>query len=68
MRDPRGLQSVRESGSLQSLPHKVYAAWFLLELMLRIRNDGWNFIFTPDWSWNLLDVFVVLTSLWDSWK
>eukprot|EP00439_Symbiodinium_sp_Y106_P027982 s2882_g3.t1 len=51
-----------------SVVQYVYAAWFLLELMLRIRNDGWNFIFTPDWSWNLLDVFVVLTSLWDSWK
>jgi len=48
-----------------SVVQYVYAAWFLLELMLRIRNDGWNFIFTPDWSWNLLDVFVVLTSLWE---
>ncbi|CAE7020133.1 CACNA1G, partial [Symbiodinium sp. CCMP2456] len=47
-----------------SVVQYVYAAWFLLELVLRIRADGRNFIFSPDWSWNLLDIFVVATSLW----
>ncbi|CAE7948182.1 SCN8A, partial [Symbiodinium sp. KB8] len=48
-----------------SVVQYVYAAWFLLELLLRIRADGRNFIFSPDWSWNLLDIFVVITSLWE---
>ncbi|CAJ1331610.1 unnamed protein product [Effrenium voratum] len=49
----------------QVIPH-CYAAWFLLELTLRILAEGcYSFFFSDDWMWSILDLFVVLTSLWD---
>ena len=44
----------------QVIPH-CYAAWFLLELTLRILAEGcYSFFFSDDWMWSILDLFVVL--------
>jgi len=43
----------------------TYAAWFLTEVLMRITAFGSQFFFSDDWAWNLLDLFVVVTSLWE---
>ncbi|CAJ1356458.1 unnamed protein product [Effrenium voratum] len=43
----------------------VYAAWFLLELILRVYVDGRGFFCGEDWLWGMLDVFVVMSSIWE---
>lgn len=43
----------------------AYTLWFLLELCLRIACDGRALFCNEDWMWAWLDVFVVLTSLWE---
>mmetsp|Transcript_12991 Transcript_12991/g.30901 ORF Transcript_12991/g.30901 Transcript_12991/m.30901 type:complete len:636 (+) Transcript_12991:61-1968(+) len=48
-----------------SVASYVYTAWFLLELLLRLKAEGRNFLFNADWAWSLLDIFVVLTSIWE---
>jgi len=43
----------------------IYSGWFLLELVLRIAVDGRKLFYGEDWMWAWLDVFVVVTSLWE---
>ncbi|OLQ09302.1 Voltage-dependent T-type calcium channel subunit alpha-1H [Symbiodinium microadriaticum] len=43
----------------------VYAAWFFLELAMRIWADGCSIFCGPDWMWSLLDLLVVSISLWE---
>lgn len=43
----------------------VYSGWFLLELVLRFAVDGRKLFYGEDWMWAWLDVFVVVTSLWE---
>ena len=43
----------------------VYTASFAIELMLRISAFGRHFFCSQEWSWSLLDVFIVVTSLWE---
>ncbi|OLQ10077.1 Voltage-dependent L-type calcium channel subunit alpha-1D [Symbiodinium microadriaticum] len=43
----------------------LYAWWFTTELALRIVADGRHFFCSEDWAWGFLDVFVVITSLWE---
>eukprot|EP00439_Symbiodinium_sp_Y106_P001423 s2614_g1.t1 len=43
----------------------VYAAWFFLELTMRIWADGCSIFCGPDWMWSLLDLLVVSISLWE---
>ncbi|CAK9056762.1 unnamed protein product [Durusdinium trenchii] len=43
----------------------IYAVLFTSELLLRLCAAGGHFLRTEDWAWNLLDVLVVLSSLWD---
>ncbi|CAJ1454346.1 unnamed protein product [Effrenium voratum] len=43
----------------------VFAAFFTCELCLRICAERRLFLQSEDWAWNALDVFIVLSSLWD---
>ncbi|CAJ1448643.1 unnamed protein product [Effrenium voratum] len=44
--------------------HLCYALIFTLEVLLRLVADGpWQYFWSADWAWNLLDIFVV-TSSW----
>lgn len=43
----------------------IYAALFTVELILRISASGREFVSSDDWAWNFLDVFIVLSSLWE---
>mmetsp|Transcript_77722 Transcript_77722/g.186461 ORF Transcript_77722/g.186461 Transcript_77722/m.186461 type:complete len:570 (+) Transcript_77722:33-1742(+) len=43
----------------------IYTGWFLLELILRVSVDGWQFCCSEDWAWGLLDILVVITSIWE---
>jgi len=44
----------------------IYTVWFVLELALRLWADGVRqFLCSADWLWGALDVFVVVTSLWE---
>ena len=36
-----------------------------MELVLRFKADGWRFLCGPEWVWSWLDVFIVLSSLWE---
>lgn len=43
-----------------------YAFLFLVELVIRIFADDWRgFLCSEQWYWNLLDVFIVATSLFE---
>lgn len=42
-----------------------FATFFVIELFLRVVADGRNFFCGEDWKWSLLDLFVVLTSVWE---
>ena len=42
-----------------------YALLFAIELILRMVAHGKRFLFSEDWMWGLLDIFIVLTSLWE---
>ncbi|CAK9103604.1 unnamed protein product, partial [Durusdinium trenchii] len=42
-----------------------FATFFVLELILRICADGRRFFCGEDWKWSWLDIFVVMTSLWE---
>eukprot|EP00930_Biecheleria_cincta_P072462 TRINITY_DN59855_c0_g1_i1.p1 TRINITY_DN59855_c0_g1~~TRINITY_DN59855_c0_g1_i1.p1 ORF type:complete len:646 (-),score=99.99 TRINITY_DN59855_c0_g1_i1:112-1989(-) len=44
----------------------IYTTLFLVELLLRLTAWGKEFFYTGAWTWNLLDLFIVLSSLWDS--
>eukprot|EP00434_Breviolum_minutum_P005824 symbB.v1.2.005135.t1/scaffold226.1/size261315/14 len=48
---------------LPQVVNYVFAALFTLELFGRICFGGSNFCHSEDWMWNLLDVFVVTSSL-----
>eukprot|EP00439_Symbiodinium_sp_Y106_P040441 s3410_g4.t4 len=43
----------------------AYTGMFTLELILRIGGNGKSFFCSEDWVWNYLDIFVVLTSVWE---
>ncbi|CAE7399114.1 Cacna1d, partial [Symbiodinium sp. CCMP2456] len=43
----------------------LYAWWFTTELAMRIVADGRHFFCSEDWAWSFLDMFVVITSLWE---
>lgn len=43
----------------------LYAWWFTTELAMRIIADGRHFFCSEDWAWSFLDIFVVITSLWE---
>ena len=43
----------------------LYTSLFLIELWFRIAADRWKYLFGEDWAWAWLDIFIVLTSLWE---
>ena len=43
----------------------AYSGLFTVELVLRLAADGCQFLCGPDWVWSWLDVFIVLSSLWE---
>ena len=43
----------------------AYSTLFTLELVWRFAADGWSFLCGSDWVWSWLDVFIVLSSLWE---
>ena len=43
----------------------LYAAIFTVELLLRLAADGLHFFCSEDWAWSWLDLFIVLSSLWE---
>eukprot|EP00931_Biecheleriopsis_adriatica_P096910 TRINITY_DN7063_c0_g1_i1.p1 TRINITY_DN7063_c0_g1~~TRINITY_DN7063_c0_g1_i1.p1 ORF type:complete len:658 (-),score=146.83 TRINITY_DN7063_c0_g1_i1:145-2118(-) len=45
---------------------QCFTLLFLVELMIRWVALGHKFFHGPNWSWNVLDLFIVLTSLWES--
>lgn len=46
------------------LMDRLFTAWFLFELLMRICGNGLTFFFTKDnWSWNLFDFVVVFTDV-----
>ncbi|OLP96190.1 Sodium channel protein [Symbiodinium microadriaticum] len=43
--------------------HTLYAVLFTVEVLLRLLGEGfWDFFFSSSWTWNWLDVFVVISS------
>ena len=42
-----------------------YAFLFTCELILRVIAQGKRFLFSEDWMWSVLDIFIVMTSLWE---
>lgn len=45
-----------------SIVQHSYAFLFLIELMFRFGAEGRRFLVSPDWMWNYLDMFIVLSS------
>lgn len=43
----------------------IYAGLFTTELILKICAEGREFLWSEEWAWNYLDVFIVLSSVWD---
>eukprot|EP00439_Symbiodinium_sp_Y106_P025873 s469_g3.t1 len=43
----------------------TYTVLFCAELMVRMVALRWQFFWSEDWMWSLLDVFIVVTSLWE---
>jgi len=43
----------------------AYTALFTLELILRLSAHGSAFFCSADWMWGLLDLFIVMTSIWE---
>ncbi|CAE7261687.1 unnamed protein product, partial [Symbiodinium sp. CCMP2592] len=43
----------------------TYTGLFTLELLLRSIVGGWNYYCGQEWMWTWLDVFIVLSSLWE---
>ena len=43
----------------------LYAFLFAAELLLRVVAHRTGFLFSDDWMWSLLDIFIVMTSLWE---
>ncbi|CAJ1411164.1 unnamed protein product [Effrenium voratum] len=43
----------------------IYTGAFALELLLRVLTHGCSMFWKRQWAWNLLDLFVVLCSLWE---
>ena len=43
----------------------VYTTLFTLELAFRLGAHGKSFFCSAEWLWNWLDIFIVLTSLWE---
>eukprot|EP00434_Breviolum_minutum_P026505 symbB.v1.2.023431.t1/scaffold2143.1/size88057/2 len=42
-----------------------YAVIFAVELVIRVSANGLKFFLSDEWIWNWLDVFIVLTSIWE---
>lgn len=40
----------------------VFSCSFTVELILRLTCDRWLFVFSPEWKWNLLDLFLVVSA------
>ncbi|CAJ1383570.1 unnamed protein product [Effrenium voratum] len=43
----------------------LFTAIFILELILRMAVDGRKYFFSEDWAWGWLDLFIVLSSIWE---
>lgn len=43
----------------------TYTGLFTLELLLRSIVGGWNYYCGQEWMWTWLDLFIVLSSLWE---
>lgn len=43
----------------------TYTVLFCGELMVRVVALRWQFFWSADWMWSVLDVFIVVTSLWE---
>lgn len=43
----------------------LYTFLFAAELLLRVVAHGKGFLFSEDWMWSVLDIFIVMTSLWE---
>ena len=43
----------------------LYTALFTIELLIRIAADGCHLFCGEDWAWGVLDLFIVLFSLWE---
>lgn len=43
----------------------LYALIFLLELCIRLGALGGSFFCKENWAWNILDLFIVVCSLWE---
>ena len=41
----------------------IFATLFTVELLARVAAYGYDFLWSDDWAWNLLDMFIVATSL-----
>jgi len=44
----------------------LFCLVFVTDLVLRMLADGWQFLRTREWLWNLFDIFVVLTAVLES--
>ncbi|CAE7037917.1 unnamed protein product [Symbiodinium natans] len=44
----------------------TYTVLFCMELIVRVAALKWRFFWSDDWMWSLLDVFIVVTSLWEA--
>eukprot|EP00930_Biecheleria_cincta_P075527 TRINITY_DN62698_c0_g1_i1.p1 TRINITY_DN62698_c0_g1~~TRINITY_DN62698_c0_g1_i1.p1 ORF type:complete len:566 (+),score=85.67 TRINITY_DN62698_c0_g1_i1:83-1780(+) len=45
---------------------ELFTILFTVELILRIAASGRRFFFAGQWHWNYLDVFIVVTALWET--
>lgn len=45
---------------------ELFTFAFTVELLLRVAANGRQFFCSEQWIWNLLDVFIVVTALWET--
>lgn len=48
----------RPSSALMTIS-RIFTAWFVIEVIMRIGAEGSRFCCTKDWSWNIFDLVVV---------
>lgn len=41
----------------------TFAGLFLIELIFRFAQEGPSFLYSAEWNWNWLDIFIVVTSI-----
>ncbi|CAE7747591.1 Cacna1c [Symbiodinium sp. CCMP2592] len=61
----QGLNSLGPQSMTIFVFQYAYSGLFTVELVLRLAADGCQFLCGPDWVWSWLDVFIVLSSLWE---